>query len=55
MTAEIPQPEGPQERIADRVRQDICIRVAQQSFIIRNFYTSQDERSSRNKTMHIVS
>ena len=43
-----------QESVAQRVHQDVRIRVALQSFAMRNLHTAQDEFASGNQRMHVI-
>ncbi|MBA7695079.1 hypothetical protein ES703_103700 [subsurface metagenome] len=46
--------ESPEYCINNSVYQDICIRIAEEAFIIWNGHTPQDERLSFNEPMNIV-
>jgi hypothetical protein len=54
MVSYIPFTDCPQERIRDRVGENIGIGVAIETTIVWDFNSAQDQLSAGRKTMHIV-
>ena len=55
MLANISQSRCSQKSIHDRMDQDIRIRMAQKSFLIRNLHATQDQFSAFHQAMDIIS
>src|SRR5207237_10932563 len=54
-TANVPFAQSPQDSVANRVHEHICIGVSIQPFGMRNFHAAQDQFASRDQLMHIIS
>lgn len=55
MFPDVPQRRCSQQRIHDRMEQDIRIRMSQKSLFIRYFHAADDEVSSLHQTVYVIS
>ena len=55
MFPDVPQRRCSQQRIHDRMKQDIRIRMSQKSLFIRYFHAADDEVSSLHQTVYVIS
>ena len=53
MLADVAERRGAQQRVADRVQQDVCVAVAEQSLVVRDLDPAHDELAPRDEAMDV--